>query len=283
VAPHGDPPGGLLDAAAESLGRALAALHARALPAFGRLTPDLDVVAPASARWSEDLTRRVASRLDNPAHGLDEARRKAVRIGFARLLAHVSEGAPIGAVLVHGDLSPGNILLEAAVGEGPGSTRPAAPGDVGLTAPDDVSLAAPGEVRLAAPGEADPAFSGQPRLRGLVDWEMARAADPAHDLASLRIELAGRWPAFARRAEHGYLAAVAGRAAAEPSAGDGRRRPAGRDPDGPRSANDWQLRVAAASVPILLDARMVAHRRRNRGALDRVDALLAAALAGPAD
>jgi hypothetical protein len=91
---------------------------------------------------------------------------------------------------------------------------------------------------------------------------MARAADSAHDLASLRFELAGRWPAFASLVERSYLAAVAG---------------------GAGSLNDWNGRVALASIPILVDARMVAHRRRDRGALDRVDGLLAALLAERAD
>lgn len=234
VAPDGDPPGGSLPAAAEALGRALAALHGRALPAFGRLTPDLAVAAPAAAGWWEDLTRRAGSRLDNPAHGLERRRLDGTRGGFARLVERASAGPPIMPALVHGDLSPGNIILDDAGGS-------------------DVAAGAPG-----------------PGLRGLVDWEMARAADPAHDLASLRFELGGRWPVFARLVELSYLEAARDRRRAEGGI------------SGPGFPGDWDLRVALASIPILLDARMVAQRRRDRGALDRVDALLAAALTGGA-
>lgn len=209
--------------AAEDLGRTLAVLHAVPLAGFGRFTVAADsglaLAGTPVVRWADEVSRRTAVRLDNPAHGLDRAAHDQVRQGFARLLAPFWTIA-VPAVVVHGDLSAGNILLH----------RPS----------DGESL----------------------RLSGLIDWEMARGADPAHDFASLRFEVGRAREAFTAAVEAAYrqspgAAALIGSAAA------------------------WEARIRLASIPILLDARMVAHRRRSPESLQEIDRALVRALERP--
>jgi aminoglycoside phosphotransferase (APT) family kinase protein len=213
----------LLDLAGE-LGRELVRLHSVRCGAFGALDTGLRVKAAAGAaspapRWADDLARRTAVRLENPAHGLDSRRHDEVRVAFARGLSKLWT-ATIPSALVHGDLSAGNILIL-------------------------------------------PSRGGAPALSGLVDWEMARAADPAHDIASLRFELAGR-PAFVARVEEAYRSETAAAAWTSPQA-------------------LWEERIRLAGVPLALDARMVAVRRRNAAVLCHVDRYLDACLGGVED
>lgn len=215
VSPGSELPG---PRAAVELGEALADLHGLALPAFGGLDTEGNP-ARAAARWPDDLSRRVALRLENPAHGISGPRLQEIRTGFARLLAPLWGRPGPAASLIHGDLSPGNIIL----------TDRRADGSVGLAA--------------------------------LVDWEMARGADPAADLASLRVEAPAALQSWVREVEAAYCVATIQRR-------------------GEEALFDWPRRVALAAVPNLLDARMVAVRRSAESAVARVDELLAAALAG---
>lgn len=105
---------------------------------------------------------------------------------------------------------------------------------------------------------ADP-HTGAARLAGLIDWERARAADPAGDFAALRLEWTGRLSAMARAVERAYLALAAA--------------------EGPAGASvEWERRVAVALVPRLLDARMVARRRLASSELEEIDRRLDLAL-----
>lgn len=101
--------------------------------------------------------------------------------------------------------------------------------------------------------------TGAARLSGLIDWERARAADPAGDFAALRLDWTGRLSAMARAVERAYLAL----AAAEGPAG---------------GLVEWERRVAVALVPRLLDARMVARRRLAGAELQEIDRRLDLAL-----
>lgn len=199
---------------ATGLGRALAALHRTAGPAFGRIGPDLAPVTapdrPAATRWVDELGRRLAPRFDNPAHGLDRAALTVLRGAFERASAPLQAELEILPALVHGDLSPGNLLV------------------------------CPGTGRAAG-------------LAGWLDWEMSRLADPALDLASLRFEIGEAAPWFAADVEEAYRLAA-----------------------GPARLAGWERRVDLAGLPMLLDARMVAHRRRSAAQTARIDRRLAA-------
>jgi aminoglycoside phosphotransferase (APT) family kinase protein len=191
---------------AEALGRA----HDVTFEGHGRLHPDLAVANAAgfarpAARWLDDLAHRLAIRLENPAHGLEPARVAAVRAASARAMAPLWSRPAAPGRLVHGDLSPGNILLDAAG-----------------------------------------------RVSGLLDWEMARAGDPAVDAASIDFELSERWPRLAA----GALAALE-----------------------TRTPDEWPRRLDLARLPLLLDARMVAVARRSSPSLARVDERLEAIVA----
>ncbi|HEX7878992.1 MAG TPA: phosphotransferase [Candidatus Eisenbacteria bacterium] len=180
-------------------------VHATTFPGYGRLTPGLDVAnAPGfhrpSARWLDDLAHRVAVRLENPAHGLAPDMTLALRTAAARVMAPLWSRPPAPGSLVHGDLSPGNIII----------------------APDGCAV-------------------------GLLDWEMARAADPAVDAASIDFELADRWPLLAARALERLAAG---------------------------SPDEWERRLDLARLPLLIDARMVARVRHSAPLLERVDARL---------
>jgi aminoglycoside phosphotransferase (APT) family kinase protein len=216
----GPPDDATLAPVARRLGEDLARLHGIRFEAFGRLDPGLDVLGrqgrPPARSAAHDLAERTAVRLGNPAHGFDDRNRDRVRVGFARLLTQVWT-LSIPAALVHGDLSPGNILVSRG-----------ADGTIGLS--------------------------------GLVDWEMARAADPASDFASLRFELGASRPRFVSAVEEAYR----GAGATELWTGPDSR---------------WETRVRLALVPIVLEARMVAVRRRVAGLVDRLDVQLEAALA----
>jgi aminoglycoside phosphotransferase (APT) family kinase protein len=194
----------------DDLARRLLDLHEVTLPGFGRLLPDLTPANAAgfarpAARWLDDLAHRLAVRLENPAHGFDAAALSAVRTAVARAMAPLWSRPVARACLVHGDLSPGNLVI----------------------GPDG-------------------------RLAGLIDWEMARAADPAVDAASLDFELAPRWPDLAARALERLAA---------------------------HSPEDWERRLDLARVPLLIDARMVARARHSATLLERVDVGLEALIA----
>lgn len=193
---------------AVGLGRAMAALHRTMGPAFGRMGPDLvPLIRPgqsATTRWADEVLYRVAPRLDNPALGLDSASAAALRHAVERAIAPVSD-LDIAPALVHGDLSPGNLLVRAGRGSAAG-------------------------------------------LAGWLDWEMARFADPAVDLASLRFEVAESAPGFVSAVEEAY-----------DRANDSGSRP------------EWERRIDLAGLPMLLDARMVACRRRSARLKERID------------
>lgn len=196
-------------AAQESLGDELAAalqvIHGETVDGFGRLQVDLSVArAPGfdrpASRWLDDLARRTAVRIENPAHGLSPGITARLKLAVARAMAPLWPIAPTRGSLVHGDLSPGNII----VGREP----------------------------------------GQPRLAGLIDWEMSRSADPAVDAASAEFELGTRWPHLVTRLI---------------------RHLRNQTPD------QWDRRLDLAAVPLLLDARMVARVRCSAPLTERVD------------
>ena len=108
-------------AAEESLGdqlaEALHRLHGEMVDGFGRLEVDLRVAnAPGferpAARWLDDLARRLAVRLENPAHGLTPEFASRLKVAVARAMASLWSKAPRTGSLVHGDLSAGNIIIK---------------------------------------------------------------------------------------------------------------------------------------------------------------------------
>jgi aminoglycoside phosphotransferase (APT) family kinase protein len=204
AAPGGDSPE--LLPAARDLGTLLGRLHRVRPGGFGRLEADLSVAPPRDGEpppdtYGEEIARRIHLRLENPAHGLDGAVHERLEALLDRLVRLADREAPRASSLVHGDLSPGNILLRR---EG-----------------------------------------GAWRLAGLIDWEMARAATPAVDHASLVFEAGTRWPLFSE-------------AAIDSSRGDGA---------GPVRDASFDL----ALLLLLLDARMVALVRRSAPHLKAVD------------
>jgi aminoglycoside phosphotransferase (APT) family kinase protein len=102
-------------------------------------------------------------------------------------------------------------------------------------------------------------LTGAARLSGLVDWERARAADPAGEFAAFRLEWGGRLSAMARAVERAYLALAAAEGA-------------------PGRVVEWERRVAVALVPRLLDARMAARQRLASSELEEIDRRLDLAL-----
>ncbi|MDZ4803619.1 MAG: aminoglycoside phosphotransferase family protein [Candidatus Eisenbacteria bacterium] len=110
-----------LDAGAEeSLGDELAAalhdVHGETVEGFGRLKADLRVAdAPGfdrpALRWLDDLARRIAVRLENPAHGLAPDALSPLKLAVARAMAPLWSVPSTSGSLVHGDLSAGNILV----------------------------------------------------------------------------------------------------------------------------------------------------------------------------
>lgn len=186
----------------EELAERLIRTHEVTFPGHGRFLPDLAVANAAgfdrpAARWLDDLAHRLAVRLENPAHGLDTAAVSALRTAAARAMAPLWSRPAAPGCLVHGDLSPGNLVV----------------------GPDG-------------------------RLVGLLDWEMARAADPAVDAASIDFELSERWPQLASRALERLAV---------------------------HSPVDWERRLDLARLPLLVDARMVARVRHSAPLLARVD------------
>lgn len=231
--------------------------HRRALFSWVEGVPLDDPAAPPAASEGRDFLAR------DLAHALFALHRLRFPL-FGRLDVN---GAPVG-----DEADPGRDALRRAVVRFSNPAHGLAPERVArlraaferLVAPltgrrdRPASLThgdlSPGNV-LVAP---DPA-TGAPRLAGLIDWEMARATDAAGDFASLRFEWSGRLAARARRVEEEYLEL----ARAEGEVVD---------------RAEWELRVAAALVPRLLDARMVAQRRLAAGALAALDARLDALL-----
>jgi aminoglycoside phosphotransferase (APT) family kinase protein len=209
AAPGGDTEA-LLPAACD-LGEALRRLHEERPAAYGRLAADGGVVLPpegAPPTFAAEIGRRIHLRLENPAHGLAEEVREQLEDLLERLAETAAEGETGAPSLVHGDLSPGNILLRRE-------------------------------------GDAW-------RLAGLIDWEMARAAHPAVDEASLVFEAGTRWPRFTAEV---FRTASGGR----PDADVGTGAP-----------------FDLALLLVLLDARMVALVRRSEPLLASVDARLQA-------
>lgn len=210
------PAGASLERVAVELGTALAAFHRLDPGAFGPLdTEGRPAAGRSTARWADDLMRRVTRRLDNPAHGLAEPAGARLRAAFARNLGSLADDVLPPAALVHGDLSPGNILVRESGADW--------------------------------------------TLAGLVDWEMARADDPAADLATLQIEAPARLREFVTATEAAYRVALA-------TAGLEAR------------LHRWACRKALAAIPGLLDARMVAVRRAAFDTQARIDGDVAVAL-----
>ena len=193
---------------AVDLAAALGQLHDETLHGFGRLNPDLTVArAPGfdrpALRWLDDLARRIAVRLENPAHGLAPAVVSRLKLAVARAMAPLWSLAPVAGTLVHGDLSSGNIIIRM----------------------DD----------------------GHPRLAGLLDWEMARSADPVVDAVSADFELTPRWPVLAAHLIERLRT---------------------------MTPEQWDRRFDLASMPLLLDSRMVARVRHAELLLVRLDVRL---------
>lgn len=95
---------------ARDLARALLALHRVRCPAFGRLDVE---GAPVGAELDpgRDALRRAGVRFANPAHGLAPERVARLSAAFERLVAPLVGRRDRPAVLTHGDLSPGNVLV----------------------------------------------------------------------------------------------------------------------------------------------------------------------------
>lgn len=214
AAPGGDAPE--LLPAARDLGHALRRLHAVRFDRYGRLTPALEVAVPRSGEPASDtffgeLAGRIHVRLENPAHGLDPERVEGLEALLGRLATRVGD-VPGAASLVHGDLSPGNILLRR---EGPvwrlaglidwEMARASAPAADVASLRFEAGGRWPGFVAAAlaaAEGDApaDPAPAGLPRTAtsGLPP-DGAPRADV--DLALLLILLDARMVALVRRSE----------------------------------------------------------------------------------
>lgn len=115
-----------LDAAAQEsladeLAVALRQVHGETVEGFGRLQVDLSVAnAPGfdrpAARWLDDLARRIAVRLENPAHGLPADVTSSLKLAVARAMAPLWSHASTPGSLVHGDLSAGNIIVSVLDG-----------------------------------------------------------------------------------------------------------------------------------------------------------------------